>query len=106
MKRVLGIAFALLTLGFVVPAEASTAEKSLKNARVAATPVPQWERDRYHQDRYGRDRYDRYNRRGTRAVTRSRIVRYGGRLYRETYVVRHFSNGRVDTQLVSRSRIG
>lgn len=106
MKRVLGIAFALLTLGFVVPAEASTAEKSLKNATVAATPIPQWQRDRYRQDRYGRDRYDRYNRRQTRAVTRSRIVRYGRGVYRETYVVRYFPNGRVDTQLISRSRIG
>lgn len=101
MKRVLGIAFALLTLGFVVPAEASTAEKSLEKATVAATTVPQWQRDRY-----GRDRYDRYNRRRTRAVTRSRIVRYGRRLYRETYVVRYFPNGRVDTQLISRNRIG
>ena len=106
MKRVLGIALALLTLGFVVPAEASTAEKSLDNATVAATPVPQWQRDRYRQDRYGRNRYDRYDRRGTRAVTRSRIVRYGRQLYRETYVVRYFPNGRVDTQLISRSRIG
>ena len=106
MKRVLGIALALLTLGFVVPAEASTADKSRENVTVAATPVPQWQRDRYRQDRYGRNRYDRYDRRRTRAVTQSRIVRYGRRLYRETYVVRYFPNGRVDTQLISRSRIG
>src|SRR5215813_13228692 len=107
MKRVLGIALALLTLGFIVPAEASPAAKSLDNATVAATPVPQWQRDRYRRDRwYGRDRYDRYDRRRTRAVTQSRIVRYGRRLYRETYVVRYFPNGRVDTQLISRSRIG
>lgn len=106
MKRVLGIAFALLTLGFVVPAEASTAEKSLATATIAASPIPQWQRDRYRHDRYDRDRYDRYNRHQTRAVTRSRIVRYGGRLYRETYVVRYFPNGRVNTQLISRSRIG
>lgn len=100
MRRVLGIAFALLTLGFVVPAEAKTAETSHENATVAASSAPQWQRDRY-----GRDRYDRYGRR-TRAVTRSRIVRYGRRLYRETYVVRYFPNGRVDTQLISRMRIG
>jgi hypothetical protein len=108
MKRVLGIALALLTLGFVVPAEASTAEKSLDKATVAATPVPQWERDRYREDRYRHDRWhrDRDYRYGSRAVTRSRIVRYGGRLYRETFVVRYLPNGRVNTQLVSRSRIG
>ena len=101
MKRVLGIAFALLTLGFVVPAEAKTAEISHQNATVAASLAPQWQRDRY-----GRDRYGRYDRRRARTVTRSRIVRYGRRLYRETYAVRYYSNGRVDTQLISRTRIG
>lgn len=110
MKRVLGFAFALLTLGFVVPAEASTVDKSRETATVAATPVPQWQRDRYRHDRYGRDRYDRrydrYNGRQARAVTRSRIVRYGRGVYRETYVVRYFGNGRVDTRIISRSRIG
>ncbi|HEY2960985.1 MAG TPA: hypothetical protein VGJ37_01110 [Pyrinomonadaceae bacterium] len=100
MKRVLGIAFALLTLGFVVPAEAKTAEISHESATVAASSAPQWQRDRY-----GRDRYDRYDRRRARTVTRSRVVRYGRRLYRETYVVRYYPNGRVDTQLISRMRI-
>ena len=101
MKRVLGIVFALLTLGFVVPAEAKLAEISHENATVAASSVPQWQRDRY-----GRDRDDRWDRRRTRTVTRSRIVRYGRRLYRETYAVRYYPNGRVDTQLISRIRIG
>lgn len=94
MKRILGIAFALLTLGFVVPAEAKTTANLNENATVAANAAPQWQR-------YGR--YD--NRRRTRAVTRSRIVRYGRRVYRETYVVRHYPNGRVDTRLISRTRI-
>jgi len=101
MKRVLGIAFALLTLGFVVPAEAKTAEISHANATVAANSAPQWQRDRYRHDRY----YRNY-RRQARTVTRSRIVRYGGRLYRETFVVRYFPNGRVDTQIINRTRIG
>ena len=101
MKRVLGIVFALLTLGFVVPAEAKTAEISHENATIAASSAPQWRRDRY-----GRDRYGRYDRRRARTVTRSRIVRYGRRLYRETYVVRYYPNGRVDTQLINRMRIG
>ena len=95
MKRILGIALALLTLGFVVPAEAKTTEISHENATVAASSAPQWQR-------YGNRRYDR---RRARTVTRSRLVRYGRRLYRETYVVRYYSNGRVDTLLVSRTRV-
>ena len=98
MKRVLGIALALLSLGFVVPA-ADAAEGSHQNSTVAASAAPQWQRDRY-----GR-RYDRrYNRR--RSVTQSRLVRYGRRLYRETYVVTYWPNGRTDTRLISRTRVG
>ena len=100
MKKVLGIAFALLTLGFVVPAEARTAETSHESATVGASAAPQWQRDRY-----GR-RYDRRYDRRSRAVTRSRLVRYGRRLYRETYVVRAYPNGRTDTRLISRTRVG
>jgi hypothetical protein len=97
MKRVLGIAFALLTLGFVVPAEAKTTANTNEIATVAANAAPQWQRNR---------RWDRrYERRGARAVTRSRIVRVGRRVYRETYVVRYFPNGRTDTRLISRTRI-
>lgn len=99
MTKVLGIAFALLTLGFVVPAEAKTAEISHESATVNASSAPQWQR-------YDR-RYDRrYNRRRARTVTRSRYVRYGRRLYRETYVVRYYPNGRTDTRLISRRRVG
>ena len=97
MKRVLGIAFALLTLGFVIPAEAKTTTNFNENATVAtANAAPQWQR--YRQER-------RWRNRNTRAVTRSRIVRVGRRVYRETYVVRYLPNGRVDTRLVSRTRI-
>ena len=100
MKKILGIAFALLTLGFVVPAEAKAADNSHVNATVAASSAPQWQRDRY-----GRRNDRRYDRR-SRTVTRSRVVRYGRRLYRETYVVRYYSNGRTDTRLISRTRVG
>ena len=98
MKRVLGIAFALLTLGFVVPTEAKTTANSNEIATVAANAVPQWQRNRRWERRANR----RYN---TRAVTRSRIVRVGRRVYRETYVVRYLPNGRVNTRLISRTRI-
>jgi len=98
MKRVLGIAFALLTLGFVVPTEAKTTANSNEIATLAANAAPQWQRNRRWERRHDR----RYN---TRAVTRSRIVRVGRRVYRETYVVRYLPNGRVDTRLISRTRI-
>jgi hypothetical protein len=101
-KGLLGIALALASMGFVATAEAKTADVS--NSTLAANSAPQWERDRYG-DRYGR-RYDRrYNRR--RTVTRSRYVRYGRRLYRETYLVTYRPNGRIiDTRLISRQRVG
>src|ERR1044072_6146149 len=111
MKKLLGIALALFTLGFVVPTQAETTTSINENTTVAANAVPQWQRDRREHRRWDR-RYDRrwnrrYNQRhNTRAVTRSRIVRYGRGLYRETYVVRYFPNGQVGTQLVSRTRIG
>lgn len=100
MKRILGIAFALLTLGFAVPAEAKTAETSHENATVTTNAVAQW--GRYRNDR----RYDRrYDRQRSRTVRRSRIVRYGRRVYREIYAVRYYANGRTDSWLISRTRI-
>jgi len=98
MKRVLGIALALSTLGFVPAAQAKAADVQ-QNSTITASSAPQWQRDRN-----GR-RYDRrYNNR-RRSVTRSRLVRYGRRLYRETYVVTYWPNGRTDTRLISRTRV-
>ena len=96
MKRVLGIALALVSMGFVVSAEAKTANVSSEVTTVA-NAAPQWQRDRY-----GR-RYERRNNRRQR--TFSRVVRYGRRLYRETYLVTYWSNGRSDTRLINRTRI-
>jgi hypothetical protein len=102
MKRVLGIALALVSMGFVISAEAKTANVSSEVATVANTaPQYQWQRDRYGR-RYNR-RYDRrYNR---RQRTFSRVVRYGRRLYRETYLVTYWPNGRYNTRLINRTRI-
>ena len=101
MKRVLGIALALVSMGFVVSAEAKTANVS-SEVTTAANAAPQWQRDRY--GRRNDRRYDqRYNR---RQRTFSRVVRYGRRLYRETYLVTYWANGRSDTRLINRSRIG
>jgi hypothetical protein len=98
MKRVLGIALALVSMGFVVSAEAKTANVSSEvTTTTVANAAPQWQRDRY-----GR-RYDRRNNRRQR--TFSRVVRYGRRLYRETYLVTYRSNGRYNTRLINRTRI-
>jgi hypothetical protein len=106
MKRVLGIALALASLGFTgFTSEAKATEISRSNVTLEANANPQlaqWERDRY-----GRRVYNRrfYNRRRVRVVRQSRVVRYGRRVYRETYVVRYLPNGMTDTRLISRIRI-
>jgi hypothetical protein len=101
MKKILGIALAVASLGFGVSAEAKASDVSQQNSTVAAsTAVPQWQRDRN-----GR-RYDRRYENRRRSVTRSRLVRYGRRLYRETYLVTYYQNGRTDTRLISRTRVG
>ena len=98
MKRMMGLILALVSMGFVASAEAKASDVSLQNSTVAASSAAQWQRDGY-----GR-RYDRNNTR-RRTVTRSRLVRYGRRLYRETYVVTYWPNGRSDTRLISRTRV-
>lgn len=93
MKRLLGLALAVASIGVVgLGAEAKAVESSTSSVTVASGA--QWQRDRY----------GRGIRR--RTVRRTRIVRLGRRLYRETYVVRYLPNGRiVDTRLISRVRI-
>jgi hypothetical protein len=100
MKKLMALILTLVSTGFVISAEAKAPERSHQNSTVAANSEPQWERDRYGRDQYDR-RYDRYNRR--RTVTR--VVRYGRRVYRETYLVRSWPNGRTNTVLISRTRI-
>ena len=95
MKRLLGLALAVASIGVVgLGSEAKAVENSTNIAVVASSA--QWQRDRY-----GRRSYNR-----RRTVTRTRVVRIGRRLFRETYVVRYLPNGRiVDTRLISRVRI-
>ena len=92
MKRLLGLVLAIASIGVVgLSAEVKANESATNSATVA-----QWQRDRY-----GRRIYNR-----RRTVRRTRIVRVGRRLYRETFVVRYLPNGRVvDTRLISRVRI-
>jgi hypothetical protein len=107
MKRVLGIVLALFSMGFIVSAEAKTANVSSETATVA-NAAPQYQRQR---DRYGRRYNRRYDRRYDRRYNRrqrtvSRVVRYGRRYYRETYLVTYWPNGRYNTRLINRTRIG
>lgn len=98
MKRLLGIALALASIVFLNPASEVQAGELIRGETVvSANAAGQWT-----QDRYGR-RVD--NRRRARTVRRSRIVRFGRRVYREIYAVTYFANGRTDTRLISRVRI-
>lgn len=95
MKRLLGLALAIASIGVVGLGSETKAVENSTNSVVAVSGA-QWQRDRY-----GRRIYNR-----RRSVTRTRVVRLGRRLYRETYVVRYLPNGRiVDTRLISRVRI-
>ena len=99
MKKLAAAALAIATLGIGVSAEAKASDVSQQNSTVAASSAAQWQHDRY-----GRRYERRYNRQ--RSVTRSRLVRYGRRLYRETYLVTYWPNGRTNTRLISRTRVG
>lgn len=47
----------------------------------------------------------RYNLRGVRVVTRTRLVRVGFRTYRETIQIKYLPNGRTQTKVLSRVRV-
>jgi len=96
MKKIMGFALVLVSLGTGgFASDAKGSELGSNSVTLAANASPQWQR--------GRDR--RYNRTRVRAITRQRTVRYGRRVYRETYVVRYLPNGRTSTQVISRVRI-
>lgn len=98
MKKLIGIALTLVSLGSLgTLTQANAAELSRSNVVAEAGAAPQWQRDRYPRV---------YNRRRVRTVRQTRIVRFGRRLYRETYLVTYFGNGRTDSRLVNRVRIG
>jgi hypothetical protein len=50
------------------------------------------------------NRRNRLNR-GRRTVTRTRIIRVRGRIYRETYRITYLPNGRTRTTIIRRVRI-
>jgi hypothetical protein len=90
MKKLLGIALTLASIGIAAPA--AEAKTNTPAASAAAATAAQWG---------NRGRWDRR----PRVTTQTRLVRVGRRVYRETYQVRYFPNGRVQTRLISRVRI-
>jgi hypothetical protein len=97
MKKLMALALALASVGFVAsPAEAkaAAAPASASAATAASAVAPQWRNRRY-----------RRNNRRVRIVNQSRLVRVGRRVYRETYQIRYLPNGRTQTRLISRVRV-
>lgn len=97
MKKLLALTLSLASIAFVAPS-ASAADSSASaatniTANAASGQV-------IGQGRWGR----RINRRA-RVVTQTRFVRYGRRVFRETYQVIYLPNGRMQTRLISRVRV-
>lgn len=79
-----------------ISAEAKTATENAAGA-IELSAAPQWQRNR-------RNRNRSYNSR-VRVVNRTRIIRVGRRIYRETIQTRYLPNGRTQTRVISRVRI-
>lgn len=96
MKKLLALTLSLASIGFVASsAEAKTSGTAISTAAAPATV--QWRRNDRRDNR-------RYNRR-VRTVTQSRLVRAGRRIFRETYQITYWPNGRTQTRLISRVRV-
>lgn len=114
MKKLLGVLLLIGSMVFMVPtanaehsysasksAESLSAE-SLGHSRRNQRAQSNRERNRRANQRNDRGRYYRHR---VHTVYRTRYVRYGRRLYKETYMVRYLPNGRVQTRLIRRVRV-
>ena len=98
MKKLLALALTLASLGFIpssAEAKATHSAISATNAVTVNTVAPQ---------RRDRNRWRRGHRRA-RTVTRTRFVRRGRHLYRETYQISYLPNGRTLFRRISLVRI-
>lgn len=94
--KLLASALAFITIGTVSFASGVPTAPAATTAATAAEPgfAPQtWN-----------NRRNRLNR-GRRTVTRTRIIRVRGRIYRETYRITYLRNGRTRTTVIRRVRI-
>jgi hypothetical protein len=102
MKKLLVLTLTLASFGFLglgsSEAKANTVASTVMNTpQIRIRIGPQRNRDYRNRDsRYGR----------VRETRQTRIVQWGRRTYRETYLVRYYPNGQTDTTLISRERIG
>jgi hypothetical protein len=98
MRRILALTLACASLGIFASGAQAYSDKSSIPANVAVnnSPDPQVRIRVGQRRRYGR----------SRTIQQTRLVRYGRRLYRETYVVRYLPNGRTQTTLISRELVG
>lgn len=95
MKKILALSLLLGSAILFAPAvEAKTSDVNLSGSVELKNAVSQT----VYQNQ-------RYNRRGVRVINRTRIVRRGGRTYREVYQYRYRPNGSATVRLISRTRI-
>lgn len=92
MKKLLGVALSLASIGLAAQSTEAKAAKPSTSATVAISAAAA-QRGRGY-----------YNRR-VYVTTQSRFVRVGRRVYRETYQVRHLPNGATRARLISRVRV-
>lgn len=101
MKKLLALTLSLASLGGIATAaEAKTIEASIAPVTTIAASAAAAQRQRGWNRRN-----DRRNERRVRTVTQTRLVRHGRQVYRETYQVLYWPNGRTQTRLISRSRV-
>ena len=97
MKKLLALALSLASIGFAgSTAKAKASSNSPTTVVSANATAPQFGR----QDRWGR----RNNHR-VRTTIQTRYVRFGRRVFRETYLIRFLPYGRVERRLISRQRV-
>ena len=97
LKKFLALSMILGSMVFTASAAEATTTNNVAGS-VEVNAAPQW--------RQNRNRNRRWNdNRRVRVVNRTRIVRIGGRYYREVWQYRYMPNGRVTTRLISRTRV-
>lgn len=103
MKKLLAMTLTLASLTFTGWGESEALASTTVRANKTHSAAPQWRDSQWRYRNWRRN--NRNNRSRVRVFRTSRIVRYGFRTYRETYLVRYLPNGRTQTTLISRERI-
>ena len=98
MKKIVALSALIASINLGGLPAANAAESS-GAANIAGSQV------RVQTGQQRRNRNWRNNRSRVRTETRTRIVRIGRQVYRETYQIRYLPNGRTQTRLISRVRI-